>query len=233
MKNLLFLYVMFFSFLSCSEIVETTTETKSSKSKLVKVEGTVTEKTKGKVFKSDDGIVYLFNEKEDKGVYNNAFTFLSTESDKISILEKMLNGEVRYEYFLHYASIYNLESHKKVLIAVSNDKGHDFIHSLSEKEKAEYEEIIFVYEMAKINDRNFDINKANINNKSANDFIVSIYNSVESSGCTGGGEGATSCQIEDVFSSCSVSCGAGYYACCKGGSNTCKCIKNVLTPAPK
>jgi hypothetical protein len=42
--------------------------------------------------------------------------------------------------------------------------------------------------------------------------------------CGQGGEGATSCSIGGDYG-CSVSCKAGYYACCNSGllSNSCKC----------
>jgi hypothetical protein len=43
--------------------------------------------------------------------------------------------------------------------------------------------------------------------------------------CSQGGEGSTSCSVEAVGFSCSVSCASGYYACCSV-SKGCKCYRN-------
>lgn len=43
--------------------------------------------------------------------------------------------------------------------------------------------------------------------------------------CTSGGSGSISCSVNDIWSGCSTTCSSGYYACCKGGNNTCKCCK--------
>ena len=40
--------------------------------------------------------------------------------------------------------------------------------------------------------------------------------------CTAGGEGSTSCSV----TGCSVSCGAGYYACCNPTGPQCRCCKS-------
>ncbi|CAD5266835.1 MULTISPECIES: hypothetical protein [unclassified Imperialibacter] len=46
-------------------------------------------------------------------------------------------------------------------------------------------------------------------------------------GCTSGGEGSTSCSIDEPFGlgGCSVDCSEGYYACCDSSAVTCKCDK--------
>lgn len=41
--------------------------------------------------------------------------------------------------------------------------------------------------------------------------------------CDSGGEGATSCSLSG--DRCSVTCGPGYYACCRMVTNTCRCCK--------
>ncbi len=41
--------------------------------------------------------------------------------------------------------------------------------------------------------------------------------------CTSGGEGATSCSVGG--GGCSVTCGTGWYACCNGNTNNCRCCK--------
>ena len=40
-----------------------------------------------------------------------------------------------------------------------------------------------------------------------------------------GGKGSDSCSCGDVWSSCSVSCSSGYYACCTN-DNRCHCCPN-------
>lgn len=68
-----------------------------------------------------------------------------------------------------------------------------------------------------------------------NDEIESIDDIINSSGtnvpfamfCTSGGQGSSSCAIDEDFpwhQHCDVSCGAGYYACCDANTVRCKCI---------
>ena len=47
-----------------------------------------------------------------------------------------------------------------------------------------------------------------------------------SSSCSQGGQGATSCSVEALGFSCSVSCSAGYYACCSVNKG-CKCVRGT------
>lgn len=43
--------------------------------------------------------------------------------------------------------------------------------------------------------------------------------------CDGGGPGATSCSITSIEGrSCEVTCGTGYYACCKYAGPSCRCV---------
>ena len=46
--------------------------------------------------------------------------------------------------------------------------------------------------------------------------------------CTSGGQGATGCsQSHATYGSCSVTCGSGYYACCRGtwtSGAVCTCV---------
>lgn len=241
----LFIFICFL-FFSCSNVVTSDENSVDGNLKLQskqKIKGIVEEKTEGVVYKSKDGIVYLFNEKSKEGTFNNAFTLLTSEKDKLNVVENILKGEISYEYNLHYVSFFNHETKKKILFVVSNDNGHNFIHKLSTQEKAKYEDIIFVYEIAKINDKDLDVNSANPNlvkkyskeniflvDMLAYDFLIDVSSS-SSGGCSSGGEGSTSCEIHDVLSGCSVSCGSGYYACCSSGSNTCTCVKIKLTKA--
>ncbi len=48
--------------------------------------------------------------------------------------------------------------------------------------------------------------------------------------CGSGGPGSTSCSVKaeimGIAQECSVTCGAGYYACCSPMQGTCKCVKN-------
>ncbi len=44
-------------------------------------------------------------------------------------------------------------------------------------------------------------------------------------GCTAGGFGSTSCTITVGPMSCSVTCAAGFYACC--GAGGCGCVQNA------
>ncbi|WP_147450082.1 hypothetical protein [Corallococcus carmarthensis] len=44
--------------------------------------------------------------------------------------------------------------------------------------------------------------------------------------CTSGGAGSSSCSISEAYNmGCSVTCNAGYYACCMSSNTTCKCFK--------
>lgn len=53
-------------------------------------------------------------------------------------------------------------------------------------------------------------------------YLSSIFNN--RSGCANGGQGSTSCSIApEGGGGCSVSCGAGYYACC---NFNCYCVPN-------
>jgi len=46
--------------------------------------------------------------------------------------------------------------------------------------------------------------------------------------CGSGGPGSTSCSVTSGGNSCSVSCAAGYYACCNGiaGDTYCRCVRS-------
>lgn len=46
--------------------------------------------------------------------------------------------------------------------------------------------------------------------------------------CGSGGPGSTSCSVTSSGNSCSVSCAAGYYACCNGiaGDTYCRCVRS-------
>lgn len=66
--------------------------------------------------------------------------------------------------------------------------------------------------------------------------LTAYYNKVDGSGpgnpnnddCSSGGEGATSCSIDEdavvAENGCSVTCGPGYYACCKASTVRCVCV---------
>src|SRR5690606_40518405 len=122
----------------------------------------ITETVQGKWFESKDGYVFFFNEK-DKGIFNNAFTFLSDNKEKLSILENVLSGEVSYEYHLHYNILINKESNQKILLAVSNENGHDILHTLSDDDSNSLDAIIFIYVMANLNDHDFKVGNSNNN----------------------------------------------------------------------
>lgn len=47
--------------------------------------------------------------------------------------------------------------------------------------------------------------------------------------CHSGGVGSTECSTGSLGSSCSVSCGSGYYACCDDTKNECRCISTKPT----
>jgi hypothetical protein len=48
--------------------------------------------------------------------------------------------------------------------------------------------------------------------------------------CSSGGPGSTSCSCSHGGTSCTVTCGSGYYACCKNcyivNGQSCKCVRN-------
>lgn len=250
MKKILLLFGMFLLF-SCSNEndknnvgnVETANVLNNQEKFKGAKENFLVEETQGIPFMTNEGIVYVFNNKKED-IYNNAFTFLSENLNELDVLKDILFGNIRYEYHLHYVSIFNIENHKKILLVVSNEEGHEYVHSLSSIDKEQYESIIFVYEIAKLNNKDFNLNLVdNTESYTSNSYnnwnfidipshdFIGIIVDVDFSGgkkCSSGGEGATSCQIEDVFSGCSVSCGSGYYACCNSGSNNCKCVS--ITP---
>jgi hypothetical protein len=78
--------------------------------------------------------------------------------------------------------------------------------------------------------------RASLTKKEANTIVTDDpVGGIGTVSCDSGGAGAASCStsIDPRFGSCSVSCSAGYYACCNHGgaldneSPTCKCIKNT------
>src|SRR5690606_34804697 len=74
---------------------QTTEDETSSMISTMSINSGITETVRGEWFESKDGYVFFFNEK-DKGIFNNAFTFLSDNKEQLSILENVLSGEVSY-----------------------------------------------------------------------------------------------------------------------------------------
>lgn len=63
------------------------------------------------------------------------------------------------------------------------------------------------------------------------DEVINSFNLIQKNAeCESGGEGSSSCSSSSQSGSCSVSCVAGYYACCLGW--TCNCVKVPQEIAP-
>lgn len=78
----------------------------------------------------------------------------------------------------------------------------------------------------------FKYENLKLNNSVYDAFEKGSDRLARSTDCTSGGSGSTSCSI----SGCSVSCGSGYYACCRSipfQGPSCKCISNTVIIEPE
>ncbi|MDX1627474.1 MAG: hypothetical protein R3345_02175 [Fulvivirga sp.] len=72
----------------------------------------------------------------------------------------------------------------------------------------------------------YGLSKYNLDFKSYKDFKNNRQTAKVLSDCTSGGEGSSSCSIDEPFNSCSVTCREGYYACCDSSTTTCTCVES-------
>ncbi|MBG0782437.1 MAG: hypothetical protein H0S84_09235 [Bacteroidales bacterium] len=178
------------------------------------------------VVKAQNGIICFFNVDDNKETYSNAITLIPSDTSDISqISEFLLNKNLSFDYELDHMLVQSENS--SLIFVVENEAGMNFAKEYSGKI-----DVMHLIQMSFMKRSNFNIKDAN-RNTSVNDFIENVVSGLKeapggggsNSDCTSGGPGSTSCSVGDIWSSCSVSCSVGYYACCKGSNNTCECIK--------
>ncbi len=155
--------------------------------------------------------------KPDKIEYLNKGFFIAFKSnDTYHLVHVFLPKNVldyntsKLQSFFKHLPI-NFSYNKKLhFVKFTNGTGEKWIFTTSDKAKEKFQGIPAVQIGVKWGKNHLKLDAPNKNCKN----------------CTSGGEGATSCGVNDTFSGCSVSCGSGYYACCDGDSNTCHCCKD-------
>ncbi len=163
--------------------------------------------------------VAAFEDNINKQSYNRKLfdATLEVASDKRYLIIKNQNEQ----YFIALDEVENREKAKNITIASPNNTlsaafcfgityqwGHyDFKELLKDKTISAFE----------------SIRAANIKSNHTTD------QSKNGAGekCSSGGAGSTQCSIDGAFETggCSITCTAGYYACCKSSSITCNCVK--------
>lgn len=183
----------------------------------------------GKALNTVDGIVY-FNDKNSQNKYTSAIALLSSTPSELNELKKLLESNIEIRYHRDYIEFKNLYTSDKILFVVSNENGHNYVHNIINKKT--YKQIIFGYELSYIKNQSFDADKIPFKKIETKMALINTFSAITPEldddslmKCDGGGSGSTECAIGDIYSNCSVSCASGYYACCQGSDNTCKCIK--------
>jgi len=232
--NYIILFVIGNILLSCSNKTSTLSTADSFKNELIFKKNTNGEKIifgnklkDVKIIETEDGVALFIKKKED--YFENLITVIPHNIKEKKILMSFLHKDkISFEYKLG-SVIFSHPDGKRLIFIVNNNKGMDIAKSFDKSET-----IFYCNQIAFSKNNKFMINKfeGDISEKKTNVFVgivVAKNKKIASSnkGCTSGGTGSTSCSVGDVWSSCSVSCGSGYYACCQGSDNTCHCVKNT------
>jgi len=173
-----------------------------------------------KTIATKNGVVLFFDKQKEKN-YSNALTFVPYYKKDIPKIEEFLKAKkLSFEYNLHYIKIWNGKDH--LLLAVKNEHTRNLFNKNTIS-------VLPLLQLSFLKGYKFklnaNINKKQINNLIENALLIKKVSPDNDKVCTSGGEGATSCSIDDPFSGCSVSCASGYYACCESSNNTCRCVK--------
>lgn len=160
------------------------------------------------ILKNKDEICFMI--KNDGGKYDENYIFQTDDVDKFEFKNnKVMNFKIIYD---HKALIINIEKDTYYFIVDNYIVGNNVIKGYGLSRRKGVFEIVSTDE-----------------NKSFFETIT-LVNSGGSSNCSSGGLGSTQCSIGStngpVGTECSVSCGAGYYACCDDSTVICKCITN-------
>jgi nitrogen regulatory protein PII-like uncharacterized protein len=171
-------------------------------------------------------------------IAQNTVKFINFQGKELGIAINIKSDNSFTEYYLFqsdyqdYSKLSGFDNFKLVEatkdhIKVSSD---DSIFTFTIEETEKKENIFLGFGLSKRSGE-FKL----VENSDAEDFmdLILTNNQVNrgSLTCHSGGEGATECSVtpSDVnvgASSCSVSCGRGYYACCDDTRGECKCKAN-------
>lgn len=168
---------------------------------------------------ASDGILILFD-KNDK-FYRDAITIIPHNlKDKIYLLKFLNSSDLSFEYQLNTIRFYH--SKKAINFVVHNKLGQKLFENLKTKHN-----VYYCDQLAYAKNNRFLYPDTKQSTQSVNVLLSKLVNNSKyiKPDCTSGGEGATACSVGDIYSKCSVSCGEGYYACCKSANNTCECIE--------
>jgi hypothetical protein len=188
------------------------------KGKTVSVKNIVSKR----VISTKDGVVLLFD--SINNYYKHAITIIPHNTKEKELFTHFLNDVNSFVYEFDGITFKNTKG-EKLMFAVNNQKGIEISKTANTKTPVYFgDQLSFV--------RNNKFSPAKITKTTeifeTNDLVdaLVIANKDKKGSCSSGGEGSTGCSIDDFTGGCSVSCGSGYYACCKSSNNTCVCITN-------
>jgi hypothetical protein len=171
------------------------------------------------IFKNDNEICLLL--KNANGIYDENYIFQLENNTEFN-----LNNYKTYDYKLFYdgkSLIFNVSGTTYLLTINTTINGVNVLKGFGlSKRNGD-----FIIE-DKTSQKSFFESISERNAKKIHNKAISLE-------CTSGGIGATECSVGSgvgtVNVSCSVSCGAGYYACCDDNTTVCKCIGNKKKPS--
>lgn len=211
--KLIILVIMLVSIISCkkqksSVVYLTKNNTKSIYANKINIHKTIL---------ANNGIVLLFDTIANK-TYANALGLIPANKSDIKKISNLLSSkQFSFRYTLDEIDITGDNTLKLV---VANDKNNIFL-----KASITDENIIPMIQISYLKGVSIDHRKMKTLALESVNKLIDFSMADSGSNCTSGGIGATSCQVGDIYSSCSVSCSGSYYACCNSDSNTCKCIE--------
>jgi hypothetical protein len=202
--------------------------------------------------KTSSGSGYIFKTQNNEVVFMQSTTEDKSKFDKVVVVafEKDVNIPIKSEDIDYADAIYFKD--KRSLVIHSKKDNMVYLFGLDEKQSLEKIDLLKQNTNFKTNEfksvlgygisvlsGNWDLQKfLNTATTSAFDGLVASSKTINNNKvaplrdeCTSGGVGASECSIGSWSEmSCSVTCNAGYYACCKSSTTTCKCIK--IPPQP-
>lgn len=181
----------------------------------------------------DSEIMILQQSSVKSNVYETAYV-LQTEEQRLNIQKSSSKESILFENAILIKSESEL-----VFFGVDLDENIQLLRKLQDKIGNQKIVSYFGYGFSKIKGE-WSVGEKSLD-KSAYSYLGKS-NKLNKSGredaggggiiCTSGGPGSTSCsigtEVATIGTSCSVSCSAGYYACCKSSNTTCKCIKEPV-----
>lgn len=148
----------------------------------------------------------------------NKFILQATKNEKVFTgIKKINNAEIIYLFDL--VLLNDLDENKLTAYSVNSPRYNDTYNKIPQAIRTNITSTINGFGLG-YNSGVWKFLNENISlEKSIHTLIHGLQNGTEDEdlgvSCESGGTGATSCSISGCFNSgCSVSCGAGYYACC-------------------